>query len=110
MAKRDKRIHFLVSSEEEAQINQRMAEIGIRNRNAYLRKMALNGYCINLDLRDVKELVSLLRRCSNNLNQYAKRANENGSIYQEDIRDVQERLDEIWDAAREMLVHLSSIS
>lgn len=75
MAKRDKRIHFLVSREEEAQINQRMAEIGIRNRNAYLRKMALNGYCINLDLRDVKELVSLLRRCSNNLNQYAKRAN-----------------------------------
>lgn len=110
MAKRDKRIHFLVSREEEAQINQRMAEIGIRNRNAYLRKMALNGYCINLDLRDVKELVSLLRRCSNNLNQCAKRANENGSIYQEDIRDVQERLDEIWDAAREMLVHLSSIS
>lgn len=110
MAKRDKRIHFLVSREEEAQINQRMAEIGIRNRNAYLRKMALNGYCINLDLRDVKELVSLLRRCSNNLNQYAKRANENGSIYQEDIQDVQERLDEIWDAAREMLVHLSSIS
>ena len=110
MAKRDKRIHFLVSREEEAQINQRMTEIGIRNRNAYLRKMALNVYCINLDLRDVKELVSLLRRCSNNLNQYAKRANENGSIYQEDIRDVQERLDEIWDAAREMLVHLSSIS
>ena len=110
MAKRDKRIHFLVSREEEAQINQRMAEIGIRNRNAYLRKMALNGYCINLDLRDVKELVSLLRRCSNNLNQYAKRANENGSIYQEDIQDVQERLDKIWDAAREMLVHLSSIS
>ena len=110
MAKRDKRIHFLVSREEEAQINQRMAEIGIRNRNAYLRKMALNGYCINLELRDVKELVSLLRRCSNNLNQYAKRANENGSIYQEDIQDVQERLDKIWDAAREMLVHLSSIS
>ena len=110
MAKRDKRIHFLVSREEEAQINQRMTEIGIRNRNAYLRKMALNGYCINLDLRDVKELVSLLRRCSNNLNQYAKRANENGSIYQEDIQDVQERLDKIWDAAREMLVHLSSIS
>ena len=72
--------------------------------------MALNGYCINLDLRDVKELVSLLRRCSNNLNQYAKRANEIGSIYQDDIKDVQERLDEVWETAKEMLVHLSSIS
>ena len=110
MAKRDKRIHFLVSKEEEEQIQARMELIGVNNRNAYLRKMALNGYCINLDLRDVKELVSLLRRCSNNLNQYAKRANETGSIYQDDIKDVQERLDEVWDAAKEMLVHLSSIS
>ena len=110
MEKRDKRIHFLVSKEEEEQIQARMELIGVKNRNAYLRKMALNGYCINLDLRDVKELVSLLRRCSNNLNQYAKRANETGSIYQDDIKDVQERLDEVWEAAKEMLVHLSSIS
>lgn len=110
MAKRDKRIHFLVSKEEEEQIQARMELIGVNNRNAYLRKMALNGYCINLDLRDVKELVSLLRRCSNNLNQYAKRANETGSIYQDDIKDVQERLDQVWNAAKEMLVHLSSIS
>ena len=110
MAKRDKRIHFLVSREEEQQIRERMEQIGIRNRNAYLRKMALNSYCINLDLSDVKELVSLLRRCSNNLNQYAKRANETGSIYLDDIKDVQERLDDIWDAAKEMLVHLASIS
>lgn len=110
MAKRDKRIHFLVSKEEEEQIQVRMELIGVNNRNAYLRKMALNGYCINLDLRDVKELVSLLRRCSNNLNQYAKRANETGSIYQADIKDVQERLDQVWEAAKEILVHLSSIS
>lgn len=46
MAKRDKRIHFLVSKEEEEQIRERMEQIGIRNRNAYLRKMALNGYSI----------------------------------------------------------------
>jgi len=110
MAKRDKRIHFLVSKEEEEQIQERMELIGVKNRNAYLRKMALNGYCINLDLRDVKELVSLLRRCSNNLNQYARRANETGSIYEDDIKDVQERLDEVWEAAKEMLVHLASIS
>ena len=76
---------------------------------AYLRKMALDGYCINLDLQDVKELVSLLRRCSNNLNQYAKRANETGNIYEADIKDLQERLDKIWDGMKDVLVHLSSI-
>ena len=57
----------------------------------------------------MKELVSLLRRCSNNLNQYAKRANETGSIYQADIQDLQERLDGIWTDMKEVLVHLSSI-
>lgn len=71
--------------------------------------MALDGYCINLDLQDVKELVSLLRRCSNNLNQYAKRANETGNIYESDIRDLQERLEEIWTDMKEVLVCLSSI-
>ena len=71
--------------------------------------MALDGYCIKLDLQDVKELVSLLRRCSNNLNQYAKRANETGNIYATDVNDLQERLDEIWTEMKEVLVHLSSI-
>ena len=76
---------------------------------AYLREMALDGYCTNLELQDVKELVSLLRRCSNNLNQYAKRANETGNIYESDIRDLQERLEEIWTDMKEVLVCLSSI-
>jgi len=76
---------------------------------AYLRKMSLDGYCINLDLQDVKALVTLLRRCSNNLNQYAKRANETGSIYQTDIHDLQNRLEEVWTDMKEVLVRLSSI-
>ena len=109
MAKRDQDVHFLASKEEVERIHQKMEEIGVRSMGAYLRKMALDGYCINLDLQDVKELVSLLRRCSNNLKQYAKRANETGNIYEADIKDLQERLDKIWDGMKDVLVHLSSI-
>lgn len=109
MAKRNRDVHFLASQEEVDRIHQKMDELGIRSMGAYLRKMALDGYCINLELSDVKELVSLLRRCSNNLNQYAKRANETGSIYQADIQDLRERLDNIWTDMKEVLVHLSSI-
>ena len=110
MQARDKWVHFVMSQEELERMQQKMDELGIRNKSSYLRKMALDGYCVNLELDDVKEMVSLLRYCSNNLNQYAKRANETGSIYLDDIKDVQERLDDIWDAAKEMLVHLASIS
>jgi hypothetical protein len=109
MGRRDRDVHFLASKEEVQRIHEKMNELGIRSMGAYLRKMALDGYCINLDLQDVKELVSLLRRCSNNLNQYAKRANETGNIYESDIRDLQERLEEIWTDMKEVLVRLSSI-
>lgn len=109
MSRRDQDVHFLASKEEVQRIHEKMDELGIRSMGAYLRKMALDGYCINLDLQDVKELVSLLRRCSNNLNQYAKRANETGNIYESDIRDLQERLEEIWTDMKEVLVCLSSI-
>ena len=109
MAKRDQDVHFLASKEEVERIHEKMDELGIRSMGAYLRKMALDGYCIRLDLQDVKALVSLLRICSNNLNQYAKRANETGSIYRADIEDLQKRLEEIWTDMREVLVRLSSI-
>ena len=109
MQKRDRDVHFLASKEEVERIHQKMDELGVRSMGAYLRKMALDGYCINLDLQDVKEMVSLLRRCSNNLNQYAKRANETGSIYQADINDLQERLEEIWADMKEVLIRLASI-
>ena len=109
MVKRDRDVHFLASKEEVERIHQKMEEIGVRSMGAYLRKMALDGYCINLELQDVKTLVSLLRICSNNLNQYAKRANETGSIYEADIKDLQDRLEKIWLEMKEVLVHLSSI-
>ena len=104
------RIYTKVTPEELARIREKMAEVDVRNRSAYLRKMALDGYCVNMDFSDIRELVSLLRRCSNNLNQYAKKANETGSIYAEDIRDLQVRLDEIWEGAKEIMARLAAIS
>ena len=103
-------IYTKVTLEELAQIREKMSEMDVRNRSAYLRKMALDGYCVNMDFSDIKELVSLLRRCSNNLNQYAKKANETGSIYQEDIQDLQVRLDEIWESAKEIMARLATIA
>lgn len=109
MKKKTEILHFRVSPEELARINQKRDEIGIRNMGAYLRKMALDGYCVNLDMKEITQMSSLLRRCSNNLNQYAARANATGSIYAEDIRDLQARLDEIWELQGQLLTKLSGI-
>lgn len=86
-----------------------MQEVSVRNMGAYLRKMAMDGYCIRLDLGDLKKIVSLMRYASNNLNQYAKKANETGSIYQEDIQDLQIRFDQIWKELKGIHMRLASI-
>lgn len=99
----------MVNAEEDALIRERMASLGVTSIGAYLRKMAIDGYCINLDLTSVRELVTLLRRCSNNLNQYARRANETGSIYAADIEDAQARLEEIWRQTEGILSALGRI-
>ena len=83
--------------------------MGITSMGAYARKMMIDGYHINVDLSDVRELVSLLRRCSNNLNQIAKRANETRSIYEADIEDLRRRYDTLWDAANGILSGLAKI-
>ena len=107
--KRSVHFNFWATEEEAALIRDRMARVGVTNIGAYMRKMSIDGFFINLDLSGVKELVSLLRRCSNNLNQYAKRANETGSVYAADIKDLRERLDKIWDAAGGILRELAGI-
>ena len=103
------RIFVKVTPEEKAQIRQRMKDMGVTNMSAYMRKMAIDGYCVKLDLTDVKEMVRLLRYCSNNLNQYARKANESGSIYADDIHYLQVRFEELWKMAKEILAMLASI-
>ena len=63
--KRNVHLHVMVTPDELAAIHERMAEVGISNAGAYVRKMALNGYILHIDLTPVKELISLQRRCSN---------------------------------------------
>ena len=86
--KRSVHLHVMVTPEELELIKSRMAEAGITNTGAYVRKMALNGYVLHVDLSPVRELVSLQRYCSNNLNQVAKIANTHVSIQQSDIKKL----------------------
>ena len=107
--KRDEQFRFWCTAAEAALIKERMAGLGITNMGAYMRKVAINGFIINLDMTEIRELVTLLRRCSGNLNQYAKRANETGSIYAADIADLRVRFDEIWKETNGILTALAKI-
>ena len=98
-----------LSPDEQAKIRERMADVGIRNLSAYMRKMALNGYVLHVDLSPVRELVSLQRRCSNNLNQVAIQANTYGGIYPDDIKTLQKDYADLWEPLSDLLQKLAGI-
>ncbi|MDY5627855.1 MAG: plasmid mobilization relaxosome protein MobC [Clostridia bacterium] len=105
----NRRIKFALSDEEYELIQRNMAQCGITNTSAYLRKMAIDGYCLKLDTTEIKELISLFRRISNNFNQIAKVANSNGRIYADDIKDMKESIDRSWDGICLIVEKLSTL-
>ena len=111
MAKRKREIQlkFRVTPEEQALIHQKMEQYGTENMAAYLRKMAIDGYVVRLELPELRELVSLLRRSSNNLNQLTRRVHETGRFYDADLEDLRQNYDQLWEAARHVLTGLSRI-
>ena len=108
--KREVQLNFRVSPEELALIEQKMAQLGTTNREAYLRKMALDGYVVRLELPELKELVSLMRYSSNNLNQLTRRVHETGRIYDADLEDISQRQEALWDGGHRILTQLAKLS
>ncbi len=111
MAKRKRNIviRFRVTPEEREMIESKMAQFGTSNMAAYLRKISIDGYVVRLNLPELREMVSLLRRSGNNINQIAKRVNETSRIYDADIDCLKENQEKIWSAANGILTRLASI-
>lgn len=111
MAKRKRNVPmlFYVSEQERKVIQKKMEQYGISNLSAYLRKMAVDGYVVHLELPELRELLSLLRYSSNNLNQLTRRVHETGRFYDADLEELQQRFDGLWDAAQKLLASLAAI-
>ena len=107
--RRDQQLHFRVSKPELERIRNKMESSGILSIGSYLRKMALDGYCLHLDLPQLRRMAYLLQMCSNNLNQVAKRANENGQLYAADLEDLRARLDELISIGKQILSRLAEL-
>ena len=109
MIRRIHDLHAVFTSEELGRLHQRMVESGVRNRSSFIRKMALDGYIVKLDMDEISEMIRLLRISSNNLNQIAKKINATDSVYGAEIAEMQMKQDEIWELAKEILARLSMI-
>ena len=94
--KRTVQIKFRVTEEERALIEQKMKLVPTRNMEAYLRKMAIDGYIIQIDHADIKAMTAEIQKIGVNINQITRRVNATGSVYQEDIEEIKGVLAEIW--------------
>jgi len=103
---RENRIVFHATADEMRLIEQRMHSLGIRNREAFLRKMAIDGYVLKLDLKGIRSLSAQISRMSSNLNQIAKRINSTSRLYEEELTDIRCQQEQI---SRELRTLLAKI-
>ena len=101
--KRNIQMKFYVTEEEKRLIDEKMTQLPTQRYGAYLRKMAIDGYIIQLDTTDIKRMNAALSAIGRNINQIAKRVNAGGPAYQADMDEIRERLDEIWQLQRRIL-------
>ena len=99
-----------LTDQEKKLITEKMKIAGIPKMSTYLRKMAIDGYILKLDMPELKEMISLMRYSSNNLNQIAKRTNETGRTYETDIQSIQDSQEKIWSGINRILRKLGEIT
>ena len=102
--KRNIQMKFYVTEEEKRLIDEKMAQLPTRRYGAYLRKMAIDGYIIQLDTTDIKRMNAALSTIGRNINQIAKRLNAGGPAYQTDMEEIRERMEQIWQLQRRILL------
>lgn len=102
-------IHIRLSNDELKLIKKKMQLYNCENMSAFIRKMAIDGYVINFDIPELDELISLLRRTSNNLNQIAKKVNSTDKIFENEIKEIQNHQSEIWKMTNQVVLLLTKL-
>ena len=106
---RSRQVKFWVNEEEYELLQKKMEAAGGVNQGAYIRKMILDGYIVNLDIPELKEIIRLLSITSNNVNQMARKVNAGSSIYKEDIEEINTKLEQVYKMLIRVMRGLSKI-
>ena len=101
-------IYFKVTDEERSLIEQRMALMGVHNMSAYIRKMCIDSYVVQLQIKELDECAKLLRYTSNNVNKIARRVNY-GGVYPDEVEEICGKLTEASGLFGSILEQLSKI-
>ena len=103
---RDILLRFFVTAKEKAAIQKRMELVGLKNMSTYLRKIATDGYLLNVDLSCFDKMLEDIQGVSKNINQIAKRINATDNIYASDMQELKNNQEKIWELLREIYSQL----
>ena len=94
--KRTHQIKFRVSDDEYHIIRRKMIMSRMSNREAFIRKMLIEGVIVNVDTAPLEDLYYEIHKIGVNINQIAKVANTNGSISRKEFDELKGKVDDIW--------------
>lgn len=106
---RNIQLNFRVTERERTLIEARMAELGTTNREAYLRKIAMDGIIVKVEVPELKGILSLMRYTSNNINQIAHRLNAGRQLYPGELARVQAQQERLWAELDKLLAKLNAM-
>lgn len=93
---RNNQLKFWVSDDEQELIRRKMEVLKTHNMGGYLRKMAIDGYIIQVDYTEQKKLAAAVNKVGGNINQLCRRVNSTGHCYAEDVAEIKELMRQIW--------------
>ena len=85
-----------VSPEEMAAIKKKFENSGMSNLSEFVRAMIFEGYIVQINENELKEIHRIANNVANNINQIAYRANVTNKVYKEDIDEIKELGDKLW--------------
>ena len=97
---RNNQVLVRFTDEELKNVRRRMILAKTMNREAFIRKMALDGFILNTDITYQEKQYYEMHKIGVNVNQIAKLANTNGSVSQKDIEVLKGMIKEIWHILR----------
>ena len=87
---RNRQFLLKLSDHEYEMIRKKMEQCGVRNMSAFIRKMAIDGLVVELDMPAFKEMLKLLNRTAANVNQIAIHCNTFGGISGKDLQELRD--------------------
>ena len=101
--KRSINMGFRVNEDEKYFIEKKMEAAGWTNFRSFVLNHIVRDGIIKLDIAEVREMNTLLRNISNNINQIAARANSTNRIYEADMTEIQARQTELWEQQNKII-------